>query len=67
MQVQDLDESSQEPLAEVAVRLTGEDGSISIRNTYFVLEDGVWKHRFTQEEEDLFGPGEPFEEWVEAR
>ncbi len=61
----ELDETSQEPLAEVSVRLTGEDGSSSIRTTYFVLEDGEWKHRFGQEEMDLFGPGVPFDEWVD--
>jgi len=36
----DLDESSQKPLAEVEVRLTGEDGSSSTRNIYFVFEEG---------------------------
>jgi hypothetical protein len=60
-----MDETAQEPLAEVAVRLTGEDGSSSIRETYFVNEDGEWKHRFAQEEIDLFEPGVPFEKWVE--
>lgn len=63
----DLENASQESVAEVAVSLTGEDGSTSIRNTYFVLEDGSWKHRFSQEEKDLFMPGVPFEEFVEAR
>jgi hypothetical protein len=43
-----------------------EDGSTSIRHTYFVLEDGEWKHRFAQEEKDLFKPGVPYEEWAEA-
>ncbi len=60
-----LDETSQEPLAEVSVRLTGEDGSSSIRITYFVNENGEWKHRFGQEEKDLFGPGVPYEEWID--
>jgi hypothetical protein len=63
----DLEDASQESVAEVAVRLTGEDGSTSIRNTYFVLEDGSWKHRFSQEEKYLFMPGVPFEEFVEAQ
>lgn len=63
----ELDETAREPVAEVSVRLTGEDGSTSIRNTYFVFEDGSWKHRFAQEENDLFEPGVPFEEWVESR
>ncbi len=61
----ELDNSSQKPLAEVAVRLSGEDGSSSIRNTYFLFEDGAWKHRFAQEEIDLFEPGVSFEEWVD--
>ena len=60
----ELDDTAQEPLAEVTVRLTGEDGSSSVRTTYFVYEDGEWKHRFGQEETDLFEPGVPFEEWV---
>jgi hypothetical protein len=63
----ELDDTSQEPLAEVSVRLTGEDGSSSVRTTYFVYEDGEWKHRFGQEEKDLFEPGVPFEEWVDSQ
>ncbi len=62
-----LDETAQEPLAEVSVRLTGEDGSSSIRTTYFVDENGEWKHRFGQEETDLFEPGVPFDEWVDGQ
>jgi hypothetical protein len=61
----ELDDTSQEPLAEVSVRLTGEGGSSSVRTTYFVYEDGSWKHRFGQEEKDLFEPVVPFEEWVD--
>ncbi|MDP9479664.1 MAG: hypothetical protein M3R38_29040, partial [Actinomycetota bacterium] len=56
-----------ETVAEVAVRITGEDGSSSIRTTYFVYEDGAWKHRFGEEEYDLFMPGVPFDEFVAAR
>jgi hypothetical protein len=62
------DEASQEePLAEVSVRLTGEDGSSSIRTTYFVREDGEWKHRFGQEEMDLFMPDASYEEFVQVQ
>ncbi len=50
----DLDDSSQGTFANVSVLLTFEDGSTNTRNTYFVHEDGVWKHRFAQEEYDLF-------------
>jgi len=63
----DLNSASQEHVAEVALRLTNEDGSSSIRNTYFVWEDGSWKHRFSQEEIDLFMPGVPFDEFVAAQ
>ena len=58
--------SSEEPLTEVAVRLIGEDGSSFVRTTYWVLEDGEWLHRFSQEEIDLFMPELSFEEFVEA-
>ncbi len=60
-------EASQEPLAEVSVRLTGEDGSSSIRTTYFVYEGGEWKHRFGQEETGLFMPEASYEEFVRVR
>lgn len=49
----DMDSSSPESVANVAVLLTTTDGSTSIRNTYFVYEDGLWKHRFGPEEYDL--------------
>lgn len=61
-----LENTSQKPLAEVAVRLTGEDGSSSIRNTYFVFEDGEWKHRFAKEENDLYKPDLSYEEFLDA-
>ena len=64
--VEEPDEASPEPLAEVTVRLTFEDGSSSVRGTFFVLEDGEWLHRFSQEEYELFMPGTPFDEFVEA-
>ena len=51
----------------VTLTLTYEDGSSSTRTTYFVLEDGEWKHRFGQEENDLFMPDATFEEFVEAQ
>ncbi|MDP9484185.1 MAG: hypothetical protein M3Q49_00030 [Actinomycetota bacterium] len=56
-----------ETVVEVSVQITGEDGSSSVRTTYFVYEDGGWKHRFGQEEYDLFMPGVPFEEFVVAQ
>ncbi len=65
----ELDETSGEPLvAEVSVRITAEDGSSSfVRDTFFVLEDGEWLHRFGQEEYDSLMPGVPFEEFVAAQ
>jgi hypothetical protein len=54
-------------VAEVSVRLTYEDGSTSTRKTYFVSEDGEWKHAFGQEEYDLFMPEASYEEFVAAQ
>jgi hypothetical protein len=41
-------------IANVAVLLTFGDGSTNLRNTFFVYEDGSWKHRFGSEEYELF-------------
>ncbi len=54
-------------VVEVTLRLTYEDGSSSSRTTYFVYEDGEWKHAFGQEEQDLFMPDASYEEFVEAQ
>jgi hypothetical protein len=55
IQTVDVDPSNPESVASVAVVVTSEtDGSTSMRNTYFVYEDGSWKHRFGSEEYDLF-------------
>lgn len=51
----------------VTLTLTYEDGTSSTRQTYFVYEDEEWKHRFGQEENDLFMPDATFEEFVEAQ
>lgn len=60
-------DTSGDPIAEASVQITGEDGSSSIRTTYFVLENGTWKHRFGEEETGLFMPGVPFDEFVLAQ
>ncbi len=52
---------------EVSLRLTYEDGSSATRITYFVLEDGEWKHAFGQEEYDLFMPEATYAEFVAAQ
>ena len=54
-------------VANVELRITGEDGSSFVRTTYFVQEGGEWKHRFSEEETDLFMPDATFEEFVEAQ
>lgn len=54
-------------MVEVTLRLTYEDGSSSTRKTYFVLEDGEWKHGFGREEYDLFMPEASYEEFVAAQ
>ena len=51
----------------VTLTLTYEDGSSSTRTTYFIYEDGEWKHRFSQEETDLFMPDASYEKFVAAR
>jgi len=53
--------------AEVTVHRTFTDGTSITRDTYFVLEDGEWKHRFTEEEKDIFMPGASYEEFVAAQ
>ncbi len=48
-----MDSANPETVANVAVLLTTTDGSTSVRNTYFIYEDGSWLHRFSPEEYDL--------------
>jgi hypothetical protein len=48
-----MDSAYPETVANVAVLLTTTDGSTSVRNTYFIYEDGSWLHRFSPEEYDL--------------
>jgi hypothetical protein len=50
VEIDDADEF----IANVAVLLTFDDGSTTLRNTYFVFEDGSWRHRFGSEEYELF-------------
>ncbi len=54
-------------VVEVSLRLTYGDGTTSTRATYFVYEDDTWKHRFGQEEYDLFMPDLSYEEFVAAQ
>jgi hypothetical protein len=59
--------SAKEFVADVTVRVNFEDGTHLTRDTYFVYEGGSWKHRFGQEELDLFMPDASYEELVQAQ
>lgn len=53
--------------AKVTVDRTFADGTFISRDTYFVWEDGWWRHHLTEEEKSIFMPGVPFEEFVAAQ
>lgn len=50
--------------ADVTVYRTWKSGSTNVRDTEFVYEDGSWKHRFVDEERELFRAGDSYEEFV---
>ena len=56
-----------EPVVSVTINRTFKDGASITRDTLFVSEGGLWKHRFSQEEIDIFMPGVPYEEFVAAQ
>jgi hypothetical protein len=56
--------SPSDPVVSVTVYRTFKNGTSITRDTLFVREEGAWKHRFTQEEIDIFMPGVPYEEFV---
>jgi endonuclease YncB( thermonuclease family) len=62
-----LDNSAPEPIADVSVGLNYGDGTSSTRLTYFVYEDGSWKHRFGEEENNLYMADASYEEFVAAQ
>jgi hypothetical protein len=51
---QTIGEISTSSPVEVTLAQTFGSGATGSRTTYFVWEDGTWKHRFSQEEYDLF-------------
>ena len=53
--------------AEVAVDRIFEDGTSITRNTYFVWEEGSWRHHLTEEEKEIFMPEASYEEFVKAQ
>ena len=59
-----VEDSTSDSEAGVTVYRSFKDGSAIDRYTLFVLEDGSWKHRFTDEENAIFQPGVPYEEFV---
>lgn len=63
----DLDNSNAEPIADVSVGLDYGDGTSSTRLTYFVYENGSWKHRFGEEENNLYMPNASYDEFVAAQ
>ncbi len=56
--------SASDPVVSVTVYRTFKDGTSITRDTLFVEEGDLWKHRFTQGEIDIFMPGVPYEEFV---
>jgi hypothetical protein len=61
-----VENSTSDPEVGVTVYRTFKDGASIDRYTLFVQEDGAWKHRFTEEENAIFEPGVPYEEFVEG-
>ncbi len=55
-----------EETAHVTVDRTFTDGTSISRETVFVWE-GYWRHHLTEEEKEIFMPGVPYEEFVEAQ
>jgi hypothetical protein len=62
-----VDGPASDPEVGVTVYRTFKDGTSITRDTLFVMEDGSWKHRFTEEEIAIFMPGTPYEEFVAAQ
>jgi hypothetical protein len=59
--------SPSDSVVSVNIYRTFEDGTVIDRETFFVFEDEVWKHRFAEEEIGFFMPGASFEEFVASQ
>ncbi len=59
--------STSDPEVGVTVYRTFKDGTSIDRYTLFVQEDGAWKHRFIEEENAIFQPGVPYEDFVASQ
>ncbi len=62
-----VNDSASDRAVGVTVYRTFENGVSINRDTFFVYEGGVWKHRFTPEESGFFMPGASFEDFVAAQ
>jgi uncharacterized protein DUF4352 len=62
-----VEDSTSVPEVGVTVYRTFQDGTSIERYTLFVQEDGIWKHRFTAEENAIFQPSVPYEEFVASQ
>lgn len=60
-------EVSRSSPVEVTLNQTFESGVTSSRVTYFVREDGAWKHRFSQQDDAIFLPDASYDEFVAAK
>ena len=59
--------STSGPEVGITVYRTFEGGTSIERYTLFVQEDGTWKHRFTDEENAIFQPGVPYDDFVASQ
>ena len=55
--------SSSSPV-EVTLNQTFRSGATRSRLTYFVWEDGAWKHRFSEQDDAIFLPDTSYDEFV---
>jgi hypothetical protein len=65
--VQVNDEPSSNDVVSVTVIRTFKDDYEITRHTFFVYQDGEWKHRFSQEEKEIFMPFASYKEFTEAQ
>jgi Domain of unknown function (DUF4440) len=62
-----LNSPASDPVVGVTVYRTFKNGTSINRDTFFVWEEGTWKHRFGQEENDLYMPSASYQEFVDAQ
>jgi serine protease Do len=62
-----VNNSQTDPVVSVTVYRTFTDGTSIGRDTFFVFEDGEWKHRFGQEENKVYMPDASYEQFLNAQ